>query len=144
MLMRQLKFPALVSLTRDQFRSAGIRWQVSHWLSNGIGFVLVTQQEVLLLRQSRPSRWPHQSHSTSDNYKFRKNDPVLCLLYKGKRNVAFCRRCVADRFLSIECFHAVCPVRRSYLAIPLIVFEQAGGSSPGVSLALMTRPQLCR
>lgn len=41
-------------------------------------------------------------------------------------------------------FHAVCSQRRPHLTIPLIVFELVGGSSPGVSLALMTRPRLRR
>lgn len=52
MLMRQLKFLALVGLTRDQFKSPSIRWQVSHWLPNGIGLVLVTQQEVPIESES--------------------------------------------------------------------------------------------
>lgn len=34
--MRQLKFLVLVDLTRGQFSSPSIKWQVSHWLSNGI------------------------------------------------------------------------------------------------------------
>lgn len=64
MLMRQLKFLALVGLTRDQFKSPSIRWQVSHRLPNGIGFVLVTQQEVPLLNLSRPNRCPLPTSSS--------------------------------------------------------------------------------
>lgn len=39
-------------------------------------------------------------------------------------------------------FHTVCPVPLSRLAIPLISVELVGGSSPGDSLAVMTRPRL--